>query len=232
MENPLVSIVLLNWNGTKFIFDCIKSIYNQTYQNLEVIVVDNNSTDDSIKKILKENNTFKYILNKDNLGFAKGMNVGIHKSKGKYVLLLNYDIFMHENFVEECVRVAEKYPDIGAVGGQAFFWTNGELTNEKQHSVLRVANYIRGLHIKTYEPGSIIPSVHGSFPFIRKAALDDIYYHLGEYYDPDFITSWEDTDLWFRLMLYGWKKIYWPKAYVWHYGSAAWDGKKGLYNNL
>lgn len=223
---PLVSIILLNWNGEKFIYDCIKSINEQTYSNIETIIVDNHSTDGSIEKIEKYNKNFKIIKHSENLGFAKGMNSGIAESLGKYVLLLNYDVYLDRNFIWECVKCAESYPKTAAIGGQAYNWTNSGLTNVKQPSYGYEAIYIRGRGCGVLKDKTEVSGIHGSFPFIRRRALDDIYKLLGEYYDVDFVTAWEDQDLWFRFKLLGWELRACLKARAWHYGSASWQGKK------
>ena len=89
MSNSLVSIILLNWNGDKYIYKCIEYLMDQTYNPLEIIIVDNGSTDGSIQKVMKQYPDFKYILNEKNLGFSAGMNQGIIASRGKYLIPLN-----------------------------------------------------------------------------------------------------------------------------------------------
>lgn len=227
-KKSLVSIIILNWNGSKFIYDCINSIRHQTYPNIEVIIVDNSSTDGSIQLIENENPDFNFVKNSENLGYCKGMNMGIAIARGEFVIPLNYDIVMHERFVEECIKAISCDDKIGVVGGQAYDWIDGKLTNNLQKCCRYVKKYIRSATVKNNYSRREPPCVHGSFPFIRKKALDDLFSFIGEYFDPDFITAWEDLDLWFRFKLRGWKKIFWPDARVWHFGSAAWNGKKGF----
>ena len=84
-RNPLVSIIMLNYNGSNYIEDCILSIKNQSYDNVETIVVDNASTDDSLKKVGDISHNVKIIKNKENFGSAKANNTGAKRAKGKYL---------------------------------------------------------------------------------------------------------------------------------------------------
>jgi len=100
---PLISIIIVNYNGEKWIKKCLNSLEKQSYTNYEVIIVDNNSQDNSVK-IIEEKyklENFKLIKNKNNSGFAKGNNIGIKKAKGEFILLLNNDTWVKENFLKE-----------------------------------------------------------------------------------------------------------------------------------
>ena len=101
LEWPLVSVVLLNWNGQQVVEKCLKSLQKQTYSPLEVIVVDNASTDGSAELVKKGFPEVKLIVNKTNLGFGGGNNVGIRVSQGKYVMMLNNDTRLDPKCIEE-----------------------------------------------------------------------------------------------------------------------------------
>jgi GT2 family glycosyltransferase len=87
LTSPLISVVVLNWNGAQVVEGCLRSLQEQTYHPLEVIVVDNASTDHSVDMIRGKFPKFKLVVNDKNLGFGGGNNVGICASQGKYIMI-------------------------------------------------------------------------------------------------------------------------------------------------
>jgi len=104
----MISIIIVNWNGRKWLNKCLGSLSEQTYKKFELIVVDNGSTDDSVSFI--ENNFPKTIIikNKNNTGFAYGNNVGIKKAKGELMLLINNDAWIEKDFLENLLSYYKK----------------------------------------------------------------------------------------------------------------------------
>jgi len=112
-----LSIVILCWNDLKVIRDCLRSIYDGTHAtDFEVIVSDNGSTDGSIEFIHQNYPRTRVLENGANLGFAKGNNVGIRASRGKYVLILNPDTIIHDGSLDKLVAFADRHPEAGAFG--------------------------------------------------------------------------------------------------------------------
>lgn len=115
-----LSIIIVNYNTGEFLARCLHSIgaTTQDFKNpaTEVIVIDNASTDESIRGIKSTTSTTRIIINKENSGFAKAVNQGIQKSNGEYILLLNPDAVVNINALKELVDFAEKTPDAGVVG--------------------------------------------------------------------------------------------------------------------
>jgi len=228
-----ISIVLLTWNGEKYIEGCIKGLKDQIYINYEVIVVDNNSNDKKFKEKLKEykknDNRVKIFFNKENLGFAKGMNLGIEKSNGKYILLLNQDVILDKNFLKISFEEMERNKTIGGIAGKELLWENGKTITDKEvtSGPLYLRKRIQGYSIKTNKQ-EVGFGINGSFPFLRKKALDEILKKTGYYYDEDFGTGWEDMDLWFRFNFLEWKLVYEPKIKAWHVGSGSAGENKRL----
>ncbi len=102
-SQPLVSVIIVNYNGQKWLKKCFDSLMDQTYKNFEIIFVDNNSSDDSIEFIEKnyKNKRIKVIKSDKNLGFAGGNNLGIKEAKGDYILFLNNDTWVENNFIKD-----------------------------------------------------------------------------------------------------------------------------------
>lgn len=103
---PLVSVIIVNYNGQKWLKKCFDSLLNQTYKNFEIIFVDNNSSDDSIEFLEKnhKDKRIKIIKHKENSGFAGGNNIGIKEAEGEYVLLLNNDTWVKKSFIQDIVN--------------------------------------------------------------------------------------------------------------------------------
>jgi GT2 family glycosyltransferase len=112
---PLVSVVVLSYNSANHLPHCLKSVFSQNYQNLEVILVDNASEDESIE-VAKKFPKVKIIANVENLGFSGGMNLGYSKSRGDFVLLLNPDTVLPRNFLSALVKAALRSAKIAIVG--------------------------------------------------------------------------------------------------------------------
>lgn len=103
-ENPLVSIVILNFNSGNLLSNCVDSIKNSKYSNYEIIVVDNASEDESISLCKQKFSDIKFIENKKNLGFSEGNNIGIKKANGKFILILNPDTIVKQNWLDELLN--------------------------------------------------------------------------------------------------------------------------------
>jgi GT2 family glycosyltransferase len=226
-NSPLISIVLLNWNGKKYIFDSLKSVITQTYENLEIIIVDNDSHDGSIQTLQHDYPKFIYQINNTNLGFAQGMNSGIERATGKYLIALNQDVCLNNDFIEKCVEFLEAKPEISSIGASIYTWKYEEFSNILQR------NEGGKLCLKKWCQGNNIPQTKNIFftfgppgccPFFRKSALDNIFQITGYYFDPLFETGWEDMDIYFRLQLFGWKSMFNKSIKAWHIGSGSVDG--------
>ena len=110
MTEPLVSIIILNYNGKDYVEECLDSVLNQTYKNMEVIVVDNASKDGSLE-ILRDKYMSKIMLieNDKNLGFAEGNNVAYKKTKGEFIALLNNDAVADNEWLYKFISAVSRY---------------------------------------------------------------------------------------------------------------------------
>ena len=108
-ENPLVSVIVLNYNAGELLLNCIESIKKSAYKNLEIIVVDNISTDKSQKICKEKYPDIKLIQNDENFGYCEGNNIGIREAKGDYIIILNPDTIVESNWVEELISAYNKF---------------------------------------------------------------------------------------------------------------------------
>ena len=230
MTDPLVSIVLLNCNGEKYIQECAFSVKSQSYSELEVVVVDNGSIDRSMQILKSTYPNWIYIQHKDNIGFAAGMNSGLEIARGDYIVLLGVDVYLDKDFVDKCVSIMATLTRAGALGADEYLWKSGKLTDELRlpGPALFLRFSIKGISCKIGTP--IAPSfgVTGSFPFLRREMLDEIKRLDGHIFDPAFFTGWEDQDLWWRIQLRGWECYATQETKAWHVGSSFSDEKQSF----
>ncbi len=113
--NDLVSVVIVNFNGDKFIADCLNSIRKQTHKNKEILVWDNNSSDNSLNTIGEKSPEVKVIASKKNILFAKAVNLSIERCQGDYLVILNPDTVLDKNFIQELLAKAKASKKAAAV---------------------------------------------------------------------------------------------------------------------
>jgi len=233
VKDPLVTVVVLNWNGDQHVHKCVEYVLAQKYHPIEIIVVDNASTDDSLLKLRGKHPNLRYILNSQNTGFAAGMNEGISAANGEFVIPLNQDVCLHPDFVSQCVSRIQKEDNLGVIGARVFSWIGDELTDclrkgegERTYWRKRFQGGGGGMRVDDNEAFVFYPN--GSLPFFKKSMLDDLKTSTGEYYDEDFVTGWEDADLSFRMHLRGWRCLFLPTAIGWHVGSGSVGGNATL----
>jgi len=239
---PLVSVNLLLYRPGKYLRPCLESIFSQTYPNLEILVIDNNSADGTTElaaQILKSKRSDDFpssrlIANRENLGFAAGHNLGIKESRGEFVFLVNQDIILGEDFLEKAIKAFLCGEKIAAVQGKTRrLKVNGEQlekTNIIDNTGLVILKnrriIARGQGQKDdgqFDEAEEIFGVDGALPVYRRTALEDvkiIFAGREEYFDSSFLAYKEDVDLAWRLRLLGWRAIYEPRALAWHARTA------------
>lgn len=193
MNTKLITIIIVNWNGKKWLKRCLGSLKRQTYKYLEVIVVDNDSTDDSVEYIKK---TFPHVIvlqNRKNVGFATANNKGIAKSKGKYIVLLNNDTWVKPDFTQKLYDyyMSHQYAVIAPVehrySHDAYFPCNTTL------DILGSPAYYQ----PTYKKGKTF-FLGGVCLFFEKQLYLETHG-----LDNNFFMYFEDADWFWRLNMFG-----------------------------
>lgn len=225
-SQPLFSVVVLNWNGSKYVYKCLESVINQTYKNVEVIFVDNFSSDESLKECKKRFPSFIFIENKCNKGFTGGMNIGISATKGKYILLLNTDVYLEQTYIESCVELLEANPNVACTAGWEYKWRNYILTEDKVSGGLGILLHLRLR--STNKNFNDVFGVTGSFPVFRKTSIEEIVELRGFFFDETFETGWEDTEIRFLMFNLKQKSMLNTNTRAWHVGSASDNEKERL----
>lgn len=223
-----VSVIIVNWNTRDLLRDCLKSVYEQTKDILfEVIVIDNASSDGSVDMVKSEFCQVVLIENKQNRGFAAGVNQGIAVAKGRYALVLNSDTIVCDNAIGKTMRYADKHPEAALVGCQVLDNSNTiQMTCFRFPSVLNLflhtfalnkifkKHHFLGREWMLWWPRDSereVEVVSGSFMLVRRNAIDDI-----GLMDEDYFLYYEETDWCYRFAKAGWKILFWPGAKIIH----------------
>lgn len=227
---PSVSIIILNWNGKEDTIECLNSLKHITYPNYAIILVDNGSTDGSVKCFNELYPEIEIVENKKNLGFAEGNNVAVRtavKEGTDYILLLNNDTVVDSDFLTELVKVLEKDPTIGIVGPTVYYyneksriqsaggkicWYKGEtphLTDKKNIKIneIRDVDYIVGCAL---------------------LVKCELFEKVG-YLNKNYFAYWEETDWCVRAKRAGYRVVHVPMAKVWHKGGTTTKKTSGFH---
>ena len=121
LHEPLVSVIILNFNGQDLLHECLQSVFSTNYPNYEVIVVDNASKDNSCEMVEQEFPQVQLIRNQTNCGYSKGNNIGWQASDAKYIWFLNPDMKFLEDSAEKMLNFIKKDESIGALGCQLLY---------------------------------------------------------------------------------------------------------------
>ena len=218
-ESSLISVVILNWNGEQILENCLLSLQGQTYRPLEIIVVDNASTDNSVSLVKAKFPHVRLIVNERNLGFGGGNNIGIRVSRGRYVMILNNDAWLEPGCIEALKRSIEKDERYGACASKIFLEGEGDILDAAGISVFPDGLSIGRGRLERgdlYDREEEVFFSSGCACLYRREMLNDI-----GLFDEDFFAYADDTDMGWRAQLAGWKCIYNPKAIVYHRHSAS-----------
>lgn len=224
-NHPLVSINLLTYNGRQYVENCLNSVLRQTYPHIEILVIDNASTDGTVNYLKQfEAPNLRVIFNQRNLGFAAGHNQGIKESQGEFILCLNQDVILDKDFIKRAVEILEKDGKVAAVQGKILRMPlTSQIIDTTGLVILKNRRIIARAQGQTdqgqFEKIEEIFGADGAVPVYRRKALADVKIKE-EYFDEDFFAYKEDVDMAWRMQLYGWKVIYQPKAIAWHARTA------------
>lgn len=242
MSRSLVSVIIVNWNGANYLETCLISLTRQTHRRIEIIVVDNASTDNSFDVLTSFRAQYprvplRVILNDRNKGFCYGNNQGIRLSSGEFIFLLNADVSLEPPFIEKLVAVMREERQVGIAVGK--------LLNGHDPTLIDSAGLVMRKNRRAADRGQREPD-HGQYAareevfgasgaacLYRRAMLESLKYSrsdLGmpadadshyvahdEYLDELFFAYKEDVDLSWRAQLAGWKCVYTPDAVGYHF---------------
>jgi GT2 family glycosyltransferase len=214
---PLVSIIIVTYNSAAYIDTCLRSVMASAYWPFEVVVVDNNSTDETIKLVNKVGKDYpKPALTvhqlKDNLGYAEANNIGANLAKGKYLFILNPDTVVDAHFLIDLVAEAQMNPRLAVAQPAVYLLKNSQqlnLTGKETHYL--GFDWIKNYQSTALPPNQVIHSFSGSGFLI----LASLFNGLGGF-DPKYFMYYEDTDLSWRIELAGYQIKFINSSQLYH----------------
>jgi GT2 family glycosyltransferase len=234
VDQTLMSIVIVTYNTKTLLLECLKSIYSlNNGPKIEVIVVDNNSSDGTAIAIKKHYPQAKIIINKTNEGFAKGNNRAIKISSGRYIMFLNSDTVVPEQMINKMLGYMEDNPKVGVLGcklirrdgkiqlSAAWFpnifstiW-GGEIIPKGLGRIFKVDKFPGQIYLTEKMHNSIqeVDWIVGACMIVRR----EVNIEAG-IFDENIFLYGEEVEWCFRIKKIGWKVVYYPYAYVYHYG--------------
>lgn len=237
-NQPKISLIIIHYNTPQYLETCLSAIFAQTYKNIEIIFIDNNSPDKSglefVKKTYGDRESLIIVPNAENLGYARAANQGIRMAieevgpgadaKADYVVITNPDIVYTPTYFEKAVARMEQDEKIAALTGKVYKFDFDRLQPTNiidtvglfAYKNRRVIDDGQGLIDEgQFDEECEVFGVSGACPLYRTKALEDVKI-LDEYLDEDFFMYKEDVDLSWRFLLYGWKNLYYPPAVAYH----------------
>jgi GT2 family glycosyltransferase len=219
-ETPAVSVIVLNWNGERYLGRCLDAIAAQTFRDYEVFVLDNASTDGSVEDIPARWPTFRLVRFDQNLGFAVGNNQGAKLARGHWIAFLNNDAFPEPGWLANLVQAAQTHTEYSFFSSRLVYAEDTNLTQDTG-DVYHISGYawprdnncpVPRAHLQS---GEVFSPCAAAALYERKAFLE-----VGGF-DEQFGSHYEDVDIGFRLRLRGYRCLYIPEALVAHVGSAS-----------
>jgi len=212
----LVSIVIVNYNGEQWIRECMKSISKLNYSSYEVILVDNASSDISVKLVENHFPWVRIVKNRTNMGCAEGCNIGLKYAKGEIIVFMNMDLCLEPNWLRETIRILESEEKIGACCGKFYDFHGKKLQFPSKLDIsegsLKKCREIKNLYGAAF------------------ATKRDILQKIGVF-DSIFFLYYEEIDWSWRLRLAGYKCIFVPTAVAYHWrggGGASYEQRRFL----
>jgi GT2 family glycosyltransferase len=211
---PLASVVIVNTNELHYLRNCLASVCRQSYSPYEVIVVDNSSSDGSVEFIQETFPDVRVIQTDGNLGYPGANNLGIEESHGAYVVVLNPDTVVDQQWLSELIHALERDPTAGLATSKILMLSEPDKINACGNDIsLTGLTYCRGINepANTYIETAYVSAISGASFAARREVLDEI-----GLFDPEFVAYLEETDLSLRGHLAGYRSLYVPTSIVKH----------------
>ncbi|MBL7196794.1 MAG: glycosyltransferase [Candidatus Omnitrophica bacterium] len=217
-NNKIASIVIVTCGAKDYLRSCLDSIREQTYKNLEIIVIDNSLNQNFSKEIIRCYPEIKLYSEMNNLFYAGALNKGIEVSQGDFILCLNDDVILDGQFIQEGLYGFYRDTSVGMVSGK-ILRSDGVVIDSTGLvlSLWRTAKE-RGYGSRDrgqYNCPGYIFGVNGAVAFYSRKMLESIKVS-SEYFASDFRMFYEDLDIAWRGNLFGWKAYYYPRAVAYH----------------
>jgi GT2 family glycosyltransferase len=227
---PLISVIVLNWNGLTLLDECFQSLAAQTWRNTEFILVDNGSTDGSRELVVEWANRLpnaQALLLSTNTGFCKGNNLAFERAKGEWIALFNSDAVAEPDWLKELVRYGDPGARVGMLASKILFQNPRRVIDKVGHLIYWDGQN-RGRGTMEADIGQYDKPEEILWPDACAALYHRTLFEETGGFDETFFAFGDDADLGMRARLLGWKAWYVPTAVVHHRHSASF----GVYSPL
>lgn len=217
---PQVAIVIPNWNTQAWLAGCLEALRGQSYQDFEVLLVDNGSSDDSVAFVRRRYPEVRLLTFTENRGFAAAVNAGIAATRTEYVVLLNVDTVPQPDWLLNLVRAMDQSPpEIGSVTSKMLSLQNPEILDDAGNFLSWYGSAQKrgkGEPAERYDQPEEVFSACAGAALYRRTFLEAV-----EGFDENFVSYLEDVDLGLRGRLYGYRCLYVPTAQILHQWQGA-----------
>ncbi|MDR2693211.1 MAG: glycosyltransferase family 2 protein [Chitinispirillales bacterium] len=212
----LVSIIIVNWNGAEVLPECLRSLLGLNHKDIEIVVVDNASTDGSVAVVRKICSGAKVVRLEKNVGFAAGVNIGFENAAGEFIATLNNDMVAEPSWLDMPLMLLED-GTVGIVSCRQMNYYDRTKVDGLYHYITKDLVFMPFAEGSAYQDGGLLSksgyviSANGGSAVIRAG----VFRALGGY-DANFFGYMEETDFCMRAFLRGWRCVYAPDAVVYH----------------
>lgn len=220
---PLLSILLVNYNGLAHLHECMSSIHDQSFQDFEVVMVDNASKDGSVEFIRRNFPQVNIIISESNLGFAGGNNLGFRHCQGDYVFFLNNDTRLHHQAFESLGDAIRRHSGIHVFACFLIDFYNLEKVDSAGDTIYTagIPFSFTGFPVSRFTEERVVTAACAGAAAYSRKLLERL-----EGFDEDFFLNLEDLDLSLRARHLGEQILFLPSVKVYHKGSASMGGKR------
>ncbi|MFN0108597.1 MAG: glycosyltransferase family 2 protein [Blastocatellia bacterium] len=218
MNQPLVYVIILNFNGSRWLLPCLQSLRATEYSNFKTMLVDNASSDGSVEQVRSQFPEVEIIANSANLGFSEGNNVGIRKvlaEDADYVVLLNPDTKVTPRWLRELIAVGEREKEIGILGAVQLTYDGDEFNTWTKTALIE---HLAGLQSETARDWIPVEWVEGACFAVKH----EIFERIG-LLDPIYFAFYEEIDFCRRAAHQGYKTAIVPLSRIHHFRGGSWE---------
>lgn len=240
-SGPAVAVTIVTYNSAKYIRKCLEHVFGQEYPQMEVVVVDNASADDTLAEVNAFKDRIRIIRNQQNKGFAGGQNQAIAACSADWVLTLNPDVRLNPDFIAKAVSAGERDSAIGTVCGKLLAMEgNFEIPESPVFDSTGICMTTNFRHLDrgsrmpddgSFDKPEFVFGATGAAALYRRKMIDDITIG-GEFFDHDFFAYREDADVAWRAQLFGWRCLYLPDAVAYHVRSVLPSSRRSNPSNI
>jgi hypothetical protein len=217
MSAPAVSVVIISYNRAADLRRALDSVRATHHEPLEIVVVDNASRDDSAD-VAESQPGVVVLRNRENLGFAAAVNLGLRRTRGEYVALLNNDAVLSPSWISELCDFLEHHREAAAAAGKMYFWDQDHEPGDRSggyHGYSEIDPRTGHSHVRVGAPDRVreVATLSGAAVMVRRRAIEDVGL---PFLEPAFFLYYEETDFFARAVRKGWRLYYTGEPAAWH----------------